>query len=119
TVAQPNTNYPYTLVQIGLGYDVSTPLPAVNFTTIAGAHRATRGARGMQAELGEAQTEQTTLVFDDPSGSLDGRAAVSATASAIGTTTTIKVPDASATGILYKGDYFRLWAAGVLKQAQV
>lgn len=118
-VSQPNANYPYAVTEIGLGYDMSTPLQAASFTSVATMHRSLRGGRGLQAELGDAQTQQTAMVFDDPLGSLDGRPAATATATASGTTATIKVPDAQATGILYKGDFFRLWASGVLKQTQV
>jgi hypothetical protein len=119
-VTQPNPNYPLVVPEIGLGYDMSTPLQAVSFTAVTGLHRSTRTGRGIQYELGDPQTEQTQVLFDDPLGSLDGRASVTATANAAGTTTTIKVPDAQAAGLIFNGDYFRLWTSGgVLKQTQV
>jgi len=119
-VTQPNANYPLVRARIGLGYDVSTPLQQVTYTSVAAMHRATRTARGIQYELGDAQTEPSYMLFDDPQGSLAGRQIVSATANAAGTTTTIKVPDASATNLLFKGDFFQLYTSGgALKEKTV
>jgi hypothetical protein len=114
-----NPNYPRMQFQLGLGYDVSTPLQAVTWTEPVGRHLSTAHQRGIQAELGVAQPELTALRFRNDDGAFASRTAQSATLSAAGTTTTAKMLDASAAG-LYKGDWFQLsTAAGALKETTV
>jgi hypothetical protein len=114
-----NPNYPRMQFQLGLGYDVSTPLQAVTWTEPVGRHLSTAHQRGIQAELGVAQPELTALRFRNDDGAFASRTAMSATLSAAGTTTTAKMLDAAAVG-LYKGDWFQLrTAAGALKETTV
>jgi hypothetical protein len=119
TPAQPNPNWPATEFLLGLGYDLSTPLPRVAWTNQTKRLKSLSGDRGIQAELGTATQGATDILLDNRDGAFTPRTAGSATANAAGTTSTIKVPDASATNI-FKGDFFRLAAStGVLKQLAV
>lgn len=117
--AQPNPNWPATEMQLGLGYDLSSPLSGVWWTTLQTPFPSVSAKRGIQYELGTAQAEPTDIVLRNSDGALTPKTAVTATASAPGTTTTILIPDASASGIAV-GDFFRLYTgAGVLKEFTV
>lgn len=117
--AQPNPNWPGMAFQLGLGYDLNTPPSRVWWTSQPKRLLQLSGERGIQAELGAAQQGPTDIVLDNRDSALSPRAAGVATASAAGTTTTIKVPDAQATNI-NRGDFFRLLTSGgALKQFTV
>jgi hypothetical protein len=119
TPAQPNPNWPASDFQVGFGYDLSTPLPRVVWTSQNKRLKQLDGDRGVDQNSGMPQQGTTTLAIDNRDGAYTPRPAGSATANAAGTTTTIKVPDAQATSI-FKGDFFRLAASsGALKQLAV
>jgi hypothetical protein len=118
-ITSSNANHPAMAFQVGLGYDVSTPLQAASYTQPVGRHLSLGHQRGVQAELGVAQPELTQLTFRNDDGALASRPSQSATLNAAGTTSTAKMADASAVG-LYKGDWFQLrTAAGALKETTV
>jgi hypothetical protein len=111
-LAQPNPAWPATSLQIGLGYDLSTPLSRVRWTDQTTRYLSLNSSRGVQAELGAAQAGQTTLRLRNPDGAYSPRAvALASSANATGTTTTIKMADASATSI-HVSDFFRLKTSG-------
>jgi hypothetical protein len=116
-LAQPNPAWPPTNFQVGFGYDLSTPLSRVRWTDQTTRYRALDADRGFQAELGVATQGTASAGIRNDDGAYTPRAVASgASATAAGTTTTIKVADASATN-MHVTDYFRLTtAAGVLKQ---
>lgn len=116
--SQPNPAWPATQFQVGLGYDLSTPLSRVRFTDQTTRYFGLAGDRGIQAELGVAQQGQTDIQIRDDDGAYTPRTPGSATASAVGSATTIKVPDAQATNI-HKSDFFRLYSSGVLKELNI
>lgn len=119
-ISQPNPAWAATSLQIGLGYDLTTPLSRVRFTDQTNRYRALSSSRGIQAELGTAQQGQTTLVIRDDDGAYSPRpVATAASASAAGTTTTVKILDAGATSI-HVADFFRLkTSVGALKELNV
>lgn len=118
-VPQPNPNYPAVRTFLGVGYDPSTPLQAVPMTQVLGQHISTAHMRGIQAELGNAQSEQTDLIFTDVYGALAARASITGALSAAGTTTTAKLLDAQAAGLV-RADWFQLrTAAGALKEPTI
>lgn len=114
--AQPNPSWPAVQYQLGLGYDVSTPLSAVAWTDITPRVVEFDTQRGIPYDLGVAQSAETNLKIRNKDGAFTPRAAATASATAAGTTTTIKVADASATGI-YVSDYFNVkTSSGALKE---
>jgi hypothetical protein len=115
--AQPNAAWPPTSFQVGLGYDLSTPLSRVRWTDQTTRYQSLGGDRGIQAELGTATPGTAALSIRNDDGAYTPRpVALAASATAVGTTTTIKVADASAANI-HVTDYFRLkTSGGVLKQ---
>lgn len=119
-IAQPNPAWPATRLQVGLGYDLSTPLSRVRWTDQAARYLGLDVTRGIQAELGAAQQGQANLKIKNRDGAYSPRpVALAASATAAGTTTTIKVPDAAAASI-HVADFFRLkTSAGALKQLDV
>lgn len=118
--AQPNPAWPLTQFQVGLGYNLSTPLPRVRWTDQMSRLFSLSGDRGIQAELGASEQGTTDLVIRDDDGAYEQRpVATSAPASAAGTTTTVKILDANAANI-HRADFFRLaTAAGALKELNV
>jgi len=120
TPAQPNPAWPATSFQLGLGYDLSTPLSRVRWTDQTTRYRSVDSERGIQAELGTAQQGNTTLVIRNDDGAFTPRAvALAASATASGSTTTIKVADANAVNV-HVTDFLRLrTSAGALKQLDV
>lgn len=114
--AQSNPNWPLIETQIGFGYDLSTPPAGVWWTSIQNPFLSVGTKRGVGYELGTAQAEPTDVAIRNKDGGLSPKAAVTATASAAGTATTILVPTASASGISV-GDFFQLKnSSGVVKE---
>ncbi|KAB2384761.1 LamG-like jellyroll fold domain-containing protein [Actinomadura montaniterrae] len=119
-VAQPNPNWPATSLQIGLGYDLSTPLGKVAWTDQTARFLGMDADRGVQAELGTTEQGSGVVVIDNRDGAYTTRPVATASATAAGTTTTIKVP--STTAPLNVGDFFRIELAntdGDLKELNV
>jgi hypothetical protein len=110
-VTQPNPNWPAVQYQLGFGYDVSTPLSAVAWTDITPRVVEFDTQRGIPYDLGVAQSAESNMKIRNKDGAFTPRAAATASATAAGTTTTIKVADASATGI-YVSDYFNVKSSG-------
>jgi hypothetical protein len=112
--AAPSANWPIPKLEIGLGYDMSTPLSAVSWTDQTTRLIDTEGAvvlsapRGIPYELGEAQSELAALTIRNDDGAYTPRAVnTAAAANANGTTTTIKIADSAASNI-HKADFFRI-----------
>lgn len=120
TLPQPNPAWPSTRFQVGLGYDMSTPLSRVRWTDQTRRYQSLDASRGIQAERGVAQQGQANAVLLNYDGAYTPRPiATAATATAAGTATTIKVADASAANI-HVGDFFRLKSStGTLKELNV
>lgn len=118
-VTQPNPNWPGTSLQIGLGYDLSTPLGKIPWTDQTSRFLGMDADRGIQAELGTTEQGSGVVILDNADGAYTTRdVAESATATAAGTTTTIKV--AAGTTPLTVGDFFRIFkAGGALKELNV
>lgn len=126
SIAQPSANWPIARYQVGLGYDMTTPLSAVQWTDQSTRFVDVSGSavfsatRGIQYELGQASSEPADLMIRNDDGAYTPRDVnAAAPANAVGTTTTIKIADANAAGI-HVSDLFRLkTAALVLKELTV
>ncbi len=120
TLPQPNPAWPSTRFEVGLGYDMATPLSRVRWTNQTRRYQALDAQRGIQAERGVAQQGQASAVLLNYDGAYTPRdVAEAATATAAGTTTTIKVADADATDI-HVADFFHLQTStGALKELNV
>lgn len=123
---RPRRGWPLPKLELGLGYDMSTPLAAVQWTDqttrlvdIAGSP-VLAAPRGIPYELGEAQSEPADIVIRNDDGAYTPRTVnTAASANAAGTTSTVKFADANATNI-HVADFFRLkTSALVLKEQAV
>jgi hypothetical protein len=95
--SQPNANWPALQVQLGLGFDMRTPLPAVEWTSLIDRLAGLSTAHGIQAEMGAPQAGETDLDLRNNDGALTPRpAADTGTAAGAGTTSYIVIPDATA-----------------------
>ena len=117
---QPNPAWPATHFEVGLGYDMATPLSRVRWTRQAKRYQSLDATRGIQAERGVAQQGQANAVLLNYDGAYTPRDITeAATATAAGTTTTILVADASAADI-HVADFFHLkTSGGALKELNV
>lgn len=105
--SQPNPAWPATQLQIGHGYHLSTPPSRVRWTDQTRRYLAFDGDRGYQGDLGTAQQGTSTLTIRNDDGAYSPRLGATAVAAAAGTTSTIKVADASAPNI-HVSDFFRI-----------
>lgn len=116
---QPNPNWPAVDFQLGLGYNLSTPLNNVIWTSILDRLTSFDHERGIQYELGLVQSDPTDLVLRNDDGALSPRAAGIATATATGTTTTF-ICTATDAADVNVADYFQLTTStGALKEFTV
>ncbi|GAA4626866.1 hypothetical protein GCM10023196_036860 [Actinoallomurus vinaceus] len=123
--SQPNPNWPITRLNVGLGYQLSTPLSRVWWTdqttrlTDDSGRSVVHAPRGIPYDQGIAQSEQATIGIRNDDGAYSPRHSGAATATAAGTTTTILVPTAQ-TANINRSDFFRLQTnGGVLKELTV
>ncbi|MFC5184365.1 hypothetical protein [Actinomadura harenae] len=111
TAPQPNANWPGVQLQVGIGYDLSTPLSRVRWTDQSSRLLSMQADRGIQAELGAAQQGTIDLEIRNQDGAYTPRlVTAAASATAAGTTTTIILP--ATTSPLTVGDFFRLQTSG-------
>lgn len=123
---RPRRTWPAVRYQVGFGYDMTTPLSAVQWTDQSSRFVDTTGAvvfsagRGIPYELGQVNSEPADLKIRNDDGAYTPRdIAEAASANAAGTATTIKIADADATNI-HVADFFRIkTSALVLKELTV
>jgi hypothetical protein len=96
-------------MQFGFGQDLSTPLSAVQWTTIKNPIQSMDTKRGIEYELAVAQAEPTDIALRNSDGALSPRetGGGAATATSAGTTTTFVCTNADA-NTFNLGDFFKL-----------
>lgn len=115
---QPNANWPALEFQLGFGQNLSTPVSAVQWTTLPNRLMPFSTQRGLQYELGFVQSSPTDLTLRNDDGAFSPRAAGSGTAVANGTTTTLIVSNTDGNTINVS-DFFQLKSGGALKETSV
>lgn len=105
-----NPNYPVVEAQLGFGYNLQTPLSSVWFTEQGHRYWGLGGKRGIQYELGQAQSEPSTVLWRNNDGTFSPRnvqspAVITATASGTSSSFVCTTTDAAK---LYVTDIFRL-----------
>lgn len=105
-----NPNMPVVEAGMGFGYDLSTPLPAVWFTDQGQWYWGMNHKRGIQYELGQAQSEPTSITWRNDEGKFSPRNVQNpATIVATGTGTTgTLICSATDAALLNVSDVFRL-----------
>jgi concanavalin A-like lectin/glucanase superfamily protein len=110
--AAATANWPGLQVQLGLGFDMNTPLPAVEWTSLLDRMASLRTKHGIQAELGAPQAGETDIDLRNNDGALTPRtAAGTATTAGPGTDVYGVIPDSQATHAL--GDFVVFKRAGI------
>lgn len=116
---QPNPNWPTVDFQLGLGYNLSTPTPAITWTSIPNRLTEFSTERGIQYELGSVQSSPTDLKLRNDDGALSPRTAGAGTATSNGSTSTF-ICSSTDSATMSVTDYFQLkTSAGALKEFTV
>lgn len=115
---QPNPAWPAIEFQLGLGQNLSTPISAVQWTTLPNRLLSFQTQRGIQYELGFVQSSPTDLTLRNDDGALAPRTGGGGTATANGTTTTLVVSNTDG-ATMTVGDFFQLKSSGTLKEVNV
>lgn len=114
-----NLNWPRLDFQLGLGYNLSTPLSAVTWTTLPNRLTECDHERGIQFELGLVQSSPTDLTLRNDDGVLSPRTPGSATATSSGTASSLNCTASDASDVTV-GDFFQLTnSSSVLKELTV
>lgn len=116
---QTNPNWPVVDFQLGLGYNLSTPTPAITWTSIPNRLTEFNHERGIQFELGSVQSSPTDLKLRNDDGALSPRPAGSGTATSNGSTSTF-ICSSTDSATMTVTDYFQLkTSGGALKEFTV
>jgi hypothetical protein len=118
-ITQTNPNWPVVDFQLGLGYTLSTPHPAITWTSLPNRLTEFSTERGIQFELGSVQSNPTDLKLRNDDGALSPRTAGSGTATSNGTTSTF-VCSSTDSATMNVTDFFQLKTSGnALKEFSV